>query len=113
MTPLFHIPIKRTRDGGKTHYINKYWAFPISKELRIHNATFKPSNLTLGFNLYYKGEEVFYVWPWKRQPFFNEVNNRIVSSKWISVCSEGYFSSLKEVDQFWVDFYMALSKKTI
>jgi hypothetical protein len=103
MQPLFHIPIKRTRDGGKTHYIEKYWALPFGRELRIHSGTFTKYNLQIGINFRYRGDEIIWLWPWKRK-----------GNKWLSICASGNgdfgdatFSSLVELDQFWEAFGQA------
>ena len=42
----------------------------------------------------YKGDEVLYTWPWRRKSGY----------KFISLCCEGGFNSLKEMNNFWTEY---------
>jgi len=65
-------------------------AFLVSKEKRQY--------LTIdqfGISFPYHGDEVIWLWPWKREQ---------KSLKFVSVLSEGTFASLEEVKKFWKDY---------
>lgn len=47
----------------------------------------------------YKGDEVLYVWPWRRKE--DEGISLTGGHKYLSLFSEGYFGSLREMDEFW------------
>ncbi len=48
----------------------------------------------------YKGDEVLWCWPWRRESGY----------RYISLMCEGGFNSLKDIDQFWIDYEKACSK---
>lgn len=51
----------------------------------------------LGIGFYYKGDEVTWLWPWKRTG----------KLRWLSTNFEAEFSSLKEIDLAWEDYFRA------
>ena len=53
-------------------------------------------NIEYGIWFPYKGDEVLYLWPWKRNK-----NNK----KFVSLLCCGEFDSLKEIDRFWKEYY--------
>jgi len=54
----------------------------------------------LGIEFYYKGDNVIWIWPFTREG----------KDKWASISFCCYFSSLKEIDQMWDDYFQALQK---
>lgn len=49
----------------------------------------------------YKGDEILYIYPWKREKF---------SHRFISIGCNGVFQSLKEIDIFWDEYNDSFTK---
>lgn len=58
-------------------------------------------------SLYYKGDDIFWIWPWRRWYFIKQYNNH---KKFMSLTSLGSFDTLKEIDDFWKEYYEACYK---
>lgn len=54
-----------------------------------------------GFWFYRKGDDICYVWPWVRH------TRDLKGRRYISLCCNGYFDSLRELDQFWIEYEAA------
>jgi hypothetical protein len=52
----------------------------------------------------YHGDEVIWVWPWKRKGSVKHGGFTIGNMKYISVLSSGYFPTLASIDQFWDEY---------
>jgi hypothetical protein len=59
---------------------------------------------SLGIEFPYKGDEIIWLWPWRRE---NTRNGHHDTNKYVSIISEGYFNSLDEIDEFWNGFELA------
>ena len=57
---------------------------------------------------YRRGDDIFYIWPWRRWYFKQHYNN---DKKFMSLNSHGTFDSLKEIDEFWASYYKACEEK--
>jgi hypothetical protein len=58
---------------------------------------------TYGVGFYWKGSEVIWQWPWKRR-YYN-------ADRFMCVDCGGAFATLKEIDQFWVEYEDACRDK--
>ena len=61
----------------------------------------------IGIDFPYKGDTVIWLWPWRRK---NTETKFHKTNKYVSTCCEGYFNSLKEMDQFWYEIGEASAK---
>lgn len=55
----------------------------------------------IGICFDYKGDEVFWVFPWKRA---------VKHMKWLSISFECNFESLKELDKNWKNYFEAMKQ---
>ena len=53
-----------------------------------------------GIEFDYKGDFIWWTWPWRRDKYTEK-------APWVSTSFEGCFSSLKELDQMWDDYFKA------
>lgn len=54
----------------------------------------------IGFLFDYKGDEITWIWPWRR----------INGKKWLSTIFEYETDTLKEIDKLWEDYLNAMMK---
>lgn len=74
-------------------YIMNFW----SRFHRIFHFSFD----FLGFVFDYKGDEVTWLWPWKRTD---------KKKKWLSIGFECDFNNLQELDDAWNDYAEAMKQ---
>ena len=49
----------------------------------------------LGLSFWYKGDDITYVWPWRRTQY---------RKRWLNFTIGGTYNTLKQIDEFWNEY---------
>ena len=75
----------------QTYWLIKYWLFRHHLDVYVDKSG-------IGFD--YKGEEVVWLWPWKRKS----------GGRFLGIDSFGVYEKLSEIDLFWEEYERADKK---
>lgn len=106
-----HLKWRFTTKEGRAQFKSLFYriyinVFAIFLEIPILPFGFDKDTL----NLYYHGDEIFWIWPWRRDYFKKKYNN---GKPWMSLNCNGSFNSLAEIDEFWNSYWKACEQKDI